>query len=519
MIINRVWSMPNKNTFEIKPIKELISKYYTGGIVIDGFANSSKIATITNDLDTKYDTDYHLDAIDFFKLFKDGQVDMVLYDPPFCYDEETEVFTEEGWKYFKDLTIKDKIATLNTDNNLLQYQEPTEIITKEYNGIMYSIESQSINLLVTPNHRMWTKQSFYGKYKVKYAEDLFTHSKREWFQKSCDYVGVRRDYFILPSIELLSNNKYGEKGKPDKYIPMEIWLKFLGLYLSEGYCKKSSNNKYKYTISIAQKKPEGRKYIEQVLKELGYKFHISPNDYRIQDKQLWTYLMQFGSSNEKYIPKDIKNLSKEQLIILLEALMVGDGTQKRYPKFNKKAQKTYHYDINHYFTSSKQLMNDICEIGIKCGYGITITENKKENYNIIYKIHFLKAKHFSVKKENFNRIDNFNGNIYCVTVPNGIILVKRKGRTCWCGNSPRQISECYKKLDKSVSWTNTQSSYWSNHKKEFSRIVKKDGIVITCGWNSGGIGKKYGFEILEILLVPHGGSHNDTIVVVEKKIN
>ena len=54
-------------------------------------------------------------------------------------------------------------------------------------------------------------------------------------------------------------------------------------------------------------------------------------------------------------------------------------------------------------------------------------------------------------------------------------------------------------------------------KKQISRIVKYNGVVITCGWNSGGIGKKYGFEIEEILLVPHGGWHNDTIVVVERK--
>lgn len=84
--------------------------------------------------------------------------------------------------------------------------------------------------------------------------------------------------------------------------------------------------------------------------------------------------------------------------------------------------------------------------------------------------------------------------------------------------SPRQVSECYKKLGKTVDFTTTQSSYWSNQKKEMERIVKKDGVVISCGWNSGGIGKKYGFDIVEILLVPHGGAHNDTIVVVEKKI-
>lgn len=84
--------------------------------------------------------------------------------------------------------------------------------------------------------------------------------------------------------------------------------------------------------------------------------------------------------------------------------------------------------------------------------------------------------------------------------------------------SVRQVSEVYRKLEHSVNMETTQASYWSKQKKEIGRIVNKNGIVISCGWNSGGIGKKYGFEILEILLVPHGGAHNDTIVTVERKI-
>jgi hypothetical protein len=83
--------------------------------------------------------------------------------------------------------------------------------------------------------------------------------------------------------------------------------------------------------------------------------------------------------------------------------------------------------------------------------------------------------------------------------------------------SPRQVTECYKKLGRTVDMTTTQSSYWAKQKAEIGRIVKPGGWVITCGWNSGGIGKKYGFEIVEILLVAHGGWHNDTIVVVERK--
>ena len=63
----------------------------------------------------------------------------------------------------------------------------------------------------------------------------------------------------------------------------------------------------------------------------------------------------------------------------------------------------------------------------------------------------------------------------------------------------------------------TQASYWGKQKEQIGRIVKPGGYVITCSWNSGGIGKKHGFEIVEILMVAHGGWHNDTIVVVEKK--
>lgn len=83
--------------------------------------------------------------------------------------------------------------------------------------------------------------------------------------------------------------------------------------------------------------------------------------------------------------------------------------------------------------------------------------------------------------------------------------------------SPRQLKECYDNIGVALTKEDTQSSFWSNHKKEISRIVKIGGKVISFGWNSNGIGKKLGFEINKILLVAHGGNHNDTIVTVEIK--
>lgn len=48
--------------------------------------------------------------------------------------------------------------------------------------------------------------------------------------------------------------------------------------------------------------------------------------------------------------------------------------------------------------------------------------------------------------------------------------------------------------------------------------IEGNGYVITFGWNSNGLGAKRGFVIREILLVAHGGQHNDTIVTVEQKV-
>lgn len=103
-IIERKWAMPNKNTFSIKPIKELILDELTEGIWIDPFANSNKLATITNDLNVEYDTDYHMDALDFLKLFPDNSIDGILYDPPYSPRQVSECYNNVGLSVTWDTT-------------------------------------------------------------------------------------------------------------------------------------------------------------------------------------------------------------------------------------------------------------------------------------------------------------------------------------------------------------------------------------------------------------------------------
>lgn len=82
----------------------------------------------------------------------------------------------------------------------------------------------------------------------------------------------------------------------------------------------------------------------------------------------------------------------------------------------------------------------------------------------------------------------------------------------------RQASECYKTAGFESAWKVTRMDYWGNCKNEIARIVKFEGLVISFGWNSNGMGKTRGFKIIEILIVPHGGDKNDTLVTVEQKI-
>ena len=82
--------------------------------------------------------------------------------------------------------------------------------------------------------------------------------------------------------------------------------------------------------------------------------------------------------------------------------------------------------------------------------------------------------------------------------------------------SQRQLKEMYHSNGLSLDHP-MNNSYWSNCKKEIARIIKPNGKVISFGWNSGGIGKKNGFEIEKILLVNHGSQHNDTICTLEFK--
>jgi hypothetical protein len=85
--------------------------------------------------------------------------------------------------------------------------------------------------------------------------------------------------------------------------------------------------------------------------------------------------------------------------------------------------------------------------------------------------------------------------------------------------SPRQIKECYngigRKMQQSDAW---RTNGWSKEKDIVMRLLNPGGIFLYFGWDTTGMGKDRGFEILEILIVNHGPGHNDTLCMAERKV-
>ena len=387
-----------------------------------------------------------------------------------CYSADTQVLTDKGWKYFWEVTKDDKVFTLNPQTNKIELQTPIRFYEFDYDGELYHFKSKKLDLLVTPNHNMFVEQYCpkckNGNYYKKFVKAKDFNPNIHFIPKGGIWEGIKKDYFILPGIKVfyyrhflnpLNSQFFSSLNKPlttlnfKKYntltnlhmalkyevvcvpelkIPMNEWLKFFGIWLAEGTTtlrerKRKERNKtyYEYQIRICQNKGEIANEIEEILRKLPFKYIKKERGEKIEfviyNKQLFLYLKQFGKAQNKYIPQEIKNLSREQLEILFEWMMKGDG---------------YVGNGNiDYYTKSKRLADDVQEIVLKLGYSANIYKKKKNNFTW-YRVSISKTKYFKLQNKNITKV-KYKGKVYCLEVPNHVLFVRKNGKACWCGNS------------------------------------------------------------------------------------
>ena len=491
-------------TFKSPKIKEWVESR-SKGKVLNLFAGKTKLNLdeIRNDVDETMNADFHMDALDFVREWQGHKFDTIICDPPYCYDNKTEVLTDEGWKLFKNLNKKEKIATLNPTTHELEYHKPKEYIVNYHDGEMIKVRSGSVSLVVTPNHELYIRKLWKtNKFNFVRADNInFGFESKS----DCKWVGKKVNYFILPGVKFNGHNRYNETEVEDKKISMNDWLRFFGIWLAEGCADPVGTD---YRVRIAQTKKKNRKIIEDWIKNVGFHYLIDKNGFTIYNKQLCVYLRQFGKTKEKFTPKEIKNLSSKHLMFLLEGLILGDGHRKKEKRWNEKYKKFYIDSHLSYCSFSKRLIDDVSEIVLKIGMISTFYETKKGGHVLNITKHRLTPIITKKKLDKYVKKIRYEGNVYCVNVPNHIVYIRRNGKCCWSGNSYRKSMEMY---------NNNRNSRFKLIADEIPRILSKDGVIVSFGYHSSFIGKVRGFELKELCVFAHGGAQHCTIGIVEGK--
>lgn len=374
-----------------------------------------------------------------------------------CYDDQTEVLTDSGWKLFKDLNRTEMVLTLNISNTRhmkSEYQRPIHYTEKEYNGELIYIEKDSVSLCVTPGHNIMVQDGVQNEFaeevewggkieKTGFINRKFKRGKRILrLQKIKDVVDRKKRFSLLqPKAKFCIQDKRGNsriKIGGVSYTKIQM-ASLLGLYLSEG----SVSNNY---ITISQ-----YKYINEfkiILDKLPVRFNKINVGFGLYDKELSNYLSQFGKAFEKYVPQWLKDSSYNVINSFLDAYCLGDGSFiKSYKKIRKDNPTSLAYPdgykpmINRrFYTSSSKMADDIQELLVKIG-NVAVSHTDRSYYNKTDNCDYLM---YSVYEKLVNRKNYifpediqyvpYSGKVYCVTVPNSIIMVRRNGKSMWCGN-------------------------------------------------------------------------------------
>lgn len=356
-----------------------------------------------------------------------------------CYDEETEILTADGWKNIANTTLHDKIATL--ENGYLRFEFPESVHKYATGDRMYHVVGQQLDLLVTENHNMYIKERGETKFSLKRASEIA--GKRSRYLKSADWEGTDRDV-SFPALRVIAGQSgHGSRELPAFTMPAQTYAMLLGAFLSEGNTVKHPASG-SYGIDITQAKSVNRAQLLNALTVLGIKFseHSNQTKVRIFSKQLLEHFVEFGKSYQKFIPRFVFEWSKPTLKILFDWLMWGDGHTK-----NGKPVA--------YTTTSARLADDVQQLALMVGYAANIQSRHvptqvikgrlcacRERFDVRIVVTKLQPQqnHGHSKRQKTQSeawIENYDKPVYGVTVPNGVVYVRRNGKAIWSGNSGR----------------------------------------------------------------------------------
>jgi calcineurin-like phosphoesterase family protein len=339
-----------------------------------------------------------------------------------CFDTETEILTAAGWKKYTEIVQGEQIISLDTVNNTLVVNPIKEVIISDHIGNLINYNS-SHNFTMTSNHRIYCKRE---------RRDVWESIE---IGKLCPY---KDSHF---SMRVSGNSNKIPLDLTDDELRLCVWIttdgsieyKKSGMYIRFGIAKE---RKIKRLTALL-----GRLGIQLsfLKRKMGKGNRLQPYRFNLLGFKNEKILSLFR--NEKQLPQEFRNLSKDQVSILLEEYSHTDGTC---------------YDHGIQLATSKKaeadLLQELCALnGHSCKESHKLQINKK---NIRYILSIVLNKDTLMYNTKHLQAVPYAGKVWCVTVDKDTVITRRNGNVLISHNSKwriRYFKEHYKIIEDIVS--------------------------------------------------------------------
>jgi GTP cyclohydrolase I len=332
-----------------------------------------------------------------------------------CYDRETEILTPEGWVRFDALPPGLPVAQVDLATLAMTFVEPIEYVRYPYSGQMVRWLSDTVDMLVTPDHRA-----------VFQTEWDFDHNPgRDWRIAPASQMPSR---FYIPQAVSWEEPDTTTLHFAGQVLPGTDYARFMAVWLAEG-CTRAS----KRDVIISQNMGEFAESIWELLVRLPFGFRRVPQanrpnhiQFKSSDLRLYEALRLFGKSGTKHVPSEIKAMSVRQIEEFLHWYALGDGHSYAHDALRVQ-----------YVSKSYRLIDDIQELLLRTGKTGSVQHypGAARVETRIHKRASGRGYKWYGKLQPYHRgTVNFDDEVFCVSVPTGALLVRRNGKPIVSGN-------------------------------------------------------------------------------------
>jgi DNA repair protein RadD len=320
-----------------------------------------------------------------------------------CFSGDTEVLTSNGFVRFDETSGDELFAQYDIETSGISFAKASRRVKRKATGVVYSVRSdQGVDLIVTGGHEIIKQHSKTG-VRSKVAVENFRPNS----------------YWRLPVA--------GRGTGPE--FPMSSWERFMIAYQADGSLHRE-NNDGSSTLSFSFSKQRKIDEFLRLIEETGLRWsEVSGKQKEGVVKARRRFMVYIGSAPSKQISHhfNLASLSATKAKAIIAEMVKWDG--------HINASGPHSLGLN---TTSKDAADFYSAVCVLAGYKATVrrvTDKRSPKFNDVFRVGILTDRDYiGTQQVRIETEDYYTGDLHCVTVPKGNIVVRRNGKPVIVGN-------------------------------------------------------------------------------------